>query len=55
MPFIPFKQVDVFTSTPYFENPVAVVLDAQALDTEAMQRIANWANLSETTFVLAPT
>jgi PhzF family phenazine biosynthesis protein len=51
----PFRQVDVFTEVPYFGNPVAVVLDAEGLTTEAMQRLANWTNLSETTFVLPPT
>jgi len=50
-----YKVVDVFTSTPLFGNPVAVVLDAEGLDTEAMQRIARWTNLSETTFLLQPT
>ena len=50
----PFKQVDVFTDTPYRGNPVAVVLDADGLSTEEMQRFANWTNLSETTFVLPP-
>jgi PhzF family phenazine biosynthesis protein len=50
-----FSQVDVFTSEPYGGNPVAVVLDADGLDTEQMQRIAHWTNLSETTFVLPPT
>ena len=50
-----FAQVDVFASTPYRGNPVAVVLDADGLDTEAMARFANWTNLSETTFVLPPT
>lgn len=49
-----FKQVDVFTRTPFRGNPVAVVLDGDALDGEQMQRIAGWTNLSETTFVLAP-
>lgn len=49
-----FMQVDVFTDRPFFGNPVAVVLDADALDTDAMQRIARWTNLSETTFVLRP-
>lgn len=34
---------------------MAVVLDADGLDTAAMQRLAHWTNLSETTFVLAPT
>ena len=49
-----FKQVDVFTRKPFSGNPVAVVLDADRLDTDEMQRIAAWTNLSETTFVLAP-
>ena len=49
-----FKQVDVFTRVPFQGNPVAVVLDATGLDGEAMQRIAAWTNLSETTFVLPP-
>lgn len=47
-----FKQVDVFTERPFYGNPVAVVLDAAGLDTAAMQRIAAWTNLSETTFLL---
>lgn len=55
MPTCRFKQVDVFTSRPFFGNPVAVVLGADALDAEQMQRIAAWTNLSETTFVLEPT
>jgi PhzF family phenazine biosynthesis protein len=50
----PFDQVDVFTTTPYAGNPVAVVLDASGLSTEEMQRFAHWTNLSETTFVLPP-
>ncbi|MEO8022981.1 PhzF family phenazine biosynthesis protein [Polaromonas sp.] len=49
-----FKQVDVFTSQPYFGNPLAVVLDGSGLDAAAMQRFAHWTNLSETTFVLPP-
>jgi PhzF family phenazine biosynthesis protein len=47
-----FKQVDVFTDKPFLGNPVAVVIDAEGLDTESMQRIACWTNLSETTFLL---
>jgi PhzF family phenazine biosynthesis protein len=47
-----FKQVDVFTDRPFLGNPVAVVIDAEGLDTPAMQRIACWTNLSETTFLL---
>ena len=50
-----FQQVDVFTTTPYLGNPVAVVLDGNDLSTEDMQRVARWTNLSETTFVLPPT
>jgi len=50
----PFRQVDVFTTTPYHGNPVAVVLEAEGITDEAMQRFAHWTNLSETTFVLPP-
>ena len=49
-----FKQVDVFTATPYSGNPLAVVLDASGLDGAAMQRFAAWTNLSETTFIQPP-
>jgi PhzF family phenazine biosynthesis protein len=49
-----FRQVDVFTDTPYLGNPVAVVLGADGLGDEEMRSFANWTNLSETTFVLAP-
>lgn len=55
MPTYRFKQVDAFTSRPFFGNPVAVVLGADGLQAEEMQRIAAWTNLSETTFVLEPT
>jgi PhzF family phenazine biosynthesis protein len=48
------KIVDVFTAEPLLGNPVAVVLDAEGLDTERMQAIARWTNLSETTFLLPP-
>ena len=51
----PFKQVDVFTATPYWGNPLAVVLDGSGLDDDAMQRFARWTNLSETCFLLPPT
>lgn len=52
---VPFAQVDVFAAEPFAGNPVAVVLDAAGLDTDAMQRVAHWTNLSETTFVRPPT
>ena len=55
MSTLPFKQVDVFTGKPFYGNPVAVVIGAQDLDAAAMQRIAAWTNLSETTFLLPPT
>jgi PhzF family phenazine biosynthesis protein len=55
MPRHPFKTVDVFTASPFLGNPVAVVMDADGLTAAQMQRIANWTNLSETTFVLRPT
>ena len=47
--------MDVFSAEPYRGNPLAVVLDAEGLDSESMQRFANWTNLSETTFLLPPT
>lgn len=50
-----FKQVDVFTRVRFLGNPVAVVFDADGLSTQQMQTIANWTNLSETTFVLKVT
>ncbi|QGU03707.1 PhzF family phenazine biosynthesis protein [Corynebacterium comes] len=49
-----FAQVDVFSAEPYRGNPLAVILDAQGLDEVEMRRIANWTNLSETTFLLPP-
>jgi len=50
-----YTVVDVFGAAPYMGNPVAVVLDGEGLSSEQMQRFAGWTNLSETTFVLAPT
>ncbi len=49
-----FKQVDVFGATPYFGNPLAVVLDGSGLSDQEMQHFAHWTNLSETTFLLPP-
>lgn len=46
--------VDVFTERPLAGNQLAVVLDAEGIPGEAMQRIAKEMNISETTFVLAP-
>ncbi len=50
-----FQLVDVFHGGPFSGNPLAVVLDAEGLSTEEMQRIARWLNLSETAFLLPPT
>jgi len=50
-----FTQVDVFTAEALRGNPLAVVHAADALDDERMQAFARWTNLSETTFLLAPT
>jgi PhzF family phenazine biosynthesis protein len=50
-----FTQVDVFTATALRGNPLAVVHGADALDDARMQAFARWTNLSETSFLLAPT
>lgn len=47
--------LDVFHDGPFSGNPLAVVHAADGLDTETMQRMARWFNLSETTFLLPPT
>jgi trans-2,3-dihydro-3-hydroxyanthranilate isomerase len=47
--------VDVFTDRAYAGNPLAVVLDADGLNSEQMQQMAREFNLSETTFVLPTT
>jgi PhzF family phenazine biosynthesis protein len=49
-----FLQLDVFAPRPGTGNPLAVVLDADGLDDAAMQAIARWTRLPETTFVFAP-
>ncbi len=50
-----FAQVDVFSTTPYLGNPLAVVLDGDGIPDDDMVRFARWTNLSETTFVLPVT
>jgi PhzF family phenazine biosynthesis protein len=50
-----YAQIDVFTTRAGYGNPVAVVFGADDMDSATMQRFAAWTNLSETTFVLAPT
>lgn len=49
-----YVQMDVFADRPGAGNPLAVVLDAEGLDEAAMQAIARWTRLPETTFVLPP-
>jgi len=54
MPGRRYKVYDVFANKALAGNPLAVVFDAEGLDTAAMQAIAREFNLSETTFVLPP-
>jgi PhzF family phenazine biosynthesis protein len=46
--------IDVFASAAFSGNPAAVVLDARGMDDAQMQAVAAEFNLSETTFILAP-
>ncbi len=50
-----FQLVDVFNEQPLSGNPLGVVFDADDFGTAQMQRMTRWLNLSETTFLLAPT
>ena len=54
MPLRRYQQVDVFADRPGAGNPLAVVLDAEGLDDAAMQAIARWTRLPETTFLFPP-
>src|SRR5215831_21021279 len=49
-----FATLDVFTDRPFAGNPLAVVLEAEGLETGAMQAIAREFNHPETVFVFAP-
>lgn len=55
MATLPFRQVDVFAPERHRGNPLAVVIGADALSDRQMASFASWTNLSETTFLLAPT
>ncbi len=46
-----YKILDVFTDRPLAGNPLAIVLESDGLDGDAMQAIAREFNLSETVFV----
>lgn len=50
-----FTQVDVFSAEPLLGNALAVIHDADDLTAGRMQELARWTNLSETTFLCAPT
>ena len=50
----PFRLVDVFGFDPLTGNPLAVIADAEGLSGEDMQRMANWLDFAETTFLLPP-
>ncbi len=50
-----YLQLDVFATCPGAGNPLGVVLDADGLDDAAMQAIARWTRLPETTFVFPAT
>jgi trans-2,3-dihydro-3-hydroxyanthranilate isomerase len=50
VPTLAYHVVDVFTDRPYAGNPLAVVLDADDLSTEALQALAREFHLSETAF-----
>src|SRR3984893_13104918 len=47
-----FHIVDVFSSTPFGGNQLAVLPDAAGISTEGMQKIAREFNFGETTFIL---
>lgn len=54
MPSFEYVTVNVFTSTRFAGNPLAVFPDARGLSDTQMQALAREFNLSETTFVLPP-
>jgi trans-2,3-dihydro-3-hydroxyanthranilate isomerase len=49
-----YVTLDVFTDRRFAGNPLAVVLEADGINTATMQAIANEFNLPETVFVLSP-
>lgn len=55
MPTRRFMQLDVFADRALRGNPLAVVIEAEGIDSATMQAFARWTNLSETTFLLPPT
>ncbi len=49
-----FVTLDVFTQTRFAGNPLAVVLESDGLEKDAMQTIAREFNLAETVFMMQP-
>src|SRR6188474_3389878 len=49
-----YRHVDVFTSTPFEGNQLAVFPEPQGLTTEQMQTITREMNFSECTFIFPP-
>ena len=49
-----FVTLDVFTQTRFAGNPLAVVLESDGLEKDAMQTIAREFNLAETVFMMPP-
>ncbi len=49
-----FHLVDVFGTDPFTGNPLPVIGDSDGLSSGEMQRITQWFNHSETTFLLPP-
>src|ERR1700731_5327642 len=47
-----FQIIDVFSSTPFGGNQLAILPDAAGISTEGVQKIAREFNFGETTFVL---
>lgn len=54
MASVRFETVDVFTDRRFGGNPLAVFVEADAIDDATMQALAAEMNYSETTFVLRP-
>jgi trans-2,3-dihydro-3-hydroxyanthranilate isomerase len=54
MTIVSFTTVDVFTDSRFEGNPLAVLMGAEQLSSEAMQKIAAEFKYSEITFVLPP-
>lgn len=53
-PQLNYEVVNVFAESPWGGNPLAIVPDADALDSVTMQLIARQFNLSETVFICSP-